>query len=296
MRRFAIAALALLVGACSGEHLTAPSPTPSPTIKSLAASIDQTSIMEGGVTQAHVTAGMSDGTSKDVTTSATFSSSPSWVAAVSLSGQVTGLQAGEAMISASVSGRNASVKITVIALVVEIPWSQLSPISDSAKAAVIAHNINPYSAVTHWKDTLRIFAPETSPENKAGMVGFWELYLGEDMPPYRLVSNESEANFKVRQIWPIAGVNPGYCGWNTVTIINHVIVSSEIYYDIRPECVPGGSPLRVLAHEFGHGLGWDGHDPDGTDIMSPQGFWRANPPLVEGMRWLYKVPNGTRPI
>lgn len=267
-------ATAFVVSACgdSSTAPTAPPPPPLPTVESLIASADQTSIVEGTSTQVHAMAHYTDGTSKDVTRLVTWTPSAPLVS-VSSSGMLTGLQPGSLEIQASYGGKVGTVAITVTPA--GTPWSQLLPISETAKVAVLTYNIRPYGAVTHWTDTMRIFAPEASLEDKVGMVTFWESYLGEDMTPYRFVSNESEANFKIRQIWPISGVDPKYCGWATIGIVNHVIVSAQVNYDKRPSCVTAsGSSLLVLKHEWGHANGWNGHNADGVDIMSA-------PPLME---------------
>lgn len=127
------AALALVVGACSGEP-AAPiiNPPPPPTPDSLAVSVDQPSFMKGSVVQVHVMEWFSDHTSKDVTGTAALSSSPSSVVSVSQSGQATGLAPGNATITATLDGLSSVVGVTVVAppvVVVSVAVLLQSPIT-----------------------------------------------------------------------------------------------------------------------------------------------------------------------
>src|SRR5579871_1263081 len=93
------------------------SPTPAPTAKvslvSIAVTSPNPSLAVGQSEQLTATATYSDGSTKDVTTSAAWSSSATAVASVNGSGLLTPLEAGSVNVQASYSGMAGSAKVSV---------------------------------------------------------------------------------------------------------------------------------------------------------------------------------------
>ncbi len=87
--------------ACNDSSPTAPSPPPvSTTLQSVEIG-GTTAVAEGMQTQLTVTANYSDGRTREVTNTSSYSSSDDSIATVSATGLVTGVRSGQAIISAS---------------------------------------------------------------------------------------------------------------------------------------------------------------------------------------------------
>ena len=86
----------------------------TPVLTSLTISGVPGSLVKGLSANAKVMASYDTGTTVDVTSQATFSSSASGIAGVTASGVVTGVNPGSATISAIFGGRSASVNVTVV--------------------------------------------------------------------------------------------------------------------------------------------------------------------------------------
>ena len=102
-------AIALALGACKKASPTAPTPTAQSVAISGTANFankNQTSQLTASVT-------MSDSTTKDVTSSATWVSSNSSIASVTSAGVVTALGNGTATITATYEGKSATVAATI---------------------------------------------------------------------------------------------------------------------------------------------------------------------------------------
>jgi hypothetical protein len=102
-------ALTVFTGACSGNTATAPSTTA--TLASFAVTGSPPSI--GSTSQFTATAKLSDSTTQDVTSQATWASSETAVAAVSSSGLVEGLSAGQVKITATYQNVTSSYTFTL---------------------------------------------------------------------------------------------------------------------------------------------------------------------------------------
>lgn len=102
-----VMAESLLLG-CGGNQAPA-------TLSSLVVSPASWSAKVGDTQQIHVTAKMSDGSSKDVTANASFSSANSSIASVDASGLATALATGSTSLTASYKNKTASVGVTVSA-------------------------------------------------------------------------------------------------------------------------------------------------------------------------------------
>ncbi|MBC7093899.1 Ig-like domain-containing protein, partial [Candidatus Bipolaricaulota bacterium] len=103
----------------------------SVTLESITVSPNFLNLLVGQTQQLTVTAQMSDGSSQDVTTQASYTSSNSSIASVSQSGQVTANSAGAATISVSYQGKTASVSVlvSVPVVIVEDLTVQPNPVS-----------------------------------------------------------------------------------------------------------------------------------------------------------------------
>ena len=105
--------LALCVGlaGCNGS---------STSLVSITAAAAPTTISIGSTSQVSVTGKKSDGTSYAVTSNVTYASSAKSIATVSATGLVTGVAPGAAMITASTSGLQSAVTVTVVASAVQV--------------------------------------------------------------------------------------------------------------------------------------------------------------------------------
>ncbi|WP_164018512.1 Ig-like domain-containing protein [Pyxidicoccus trucidator] len=89
------------------------SPSAEPTLSSIALGPSPATVAQGGTLQLTVTGTFSDSSTQTLTSTATFSSSADATATVSASGLVTGVATGSATITASASGRTATLVVTV---------------------------------------------------------------------------------------------------------------------------------------------------------------------------------------
>jgi len=87
----------------------------APTVESIAAVADPTSIEVGATSILTVTATLSDASTQDVTADATYSSSDEAIATVATDGTVTGISSGDVTISIIYRAKSTSVGITVTA-------------------------------------------------------------------------------------------------------------------------------------------------------------------------------------
>lgn len=107
----------VLLSACSKGSPTAPSPTPSPTVTVTSIAVTGSNAVDVRTTsRLTATATKSDGTTEDVTSTATWQSSNTAVATVSNSGQVTAVSPGSSTISAAFEGRTGQLNLEVRAV------------------------------------------------------------------------------------------------------------------------------------------------------------------------------------
>jgi hypothetical protein len=106
----------------------------APTLSSITLTPSTVTLTAGQTQQLTATTHYSDGSTKDVTSTATWVSSDTTIATVSGAGLVTSLVAGQVTITASVSGVSKSVAITVSAAVANLSPS-LSSVSPETTAA-----------------------------------------------------------------------------------------------------------------------------------------------------------------
>jgi beta-glucanase (GH16 family) len=104
----------LLAVGCSGGGGNDPDPTP-PTLEAIAITPSPVSVAVGATRALAVTGTFSDDTTAPITTGLVFSSSAEGTATVSAAGEVTGVAAGSAVVTAATGGRTATVTVTVTA-------------------------------------------------------------------------------------------------------------------------------------------------------------------------------------
>jgi Galactose oxidase, central domain/Bacterial Ig-like domain (group 2)/Kelch motif len=126
-----LAASGLALASCGGGGST-----PAPTLQSIAVTPGSPTAVVGADEQLHATGTYSDGTQKDLTASATWTSSLAAVATVT-SGLVTGVAAGAATISASDGGVSGTDTISILDTWVA---AASSPILLSAQTATLLHD------------------------------------------------------------------------------------------------------------------------------------------------------------
>ena len=127
--------LAFLLAACGGggggSSSPAPTPTPTPTLAALALAPQAPSLAPGATRQMTATGTYSDGTSKDISATVTWTSSSPTVASVSNTGLVGAIAAGSSTISAASGGLTASTVATVTSPSVTLTGLTLSPLTPS---------------------------------------------------------------------------------------------------------------------------------------------------------------------
>src|SRR5437763_15121098 len=114
-----------------------------PTLKAIAVLPTTVSVFDGGTQQLVVTGFYSDATTRDITSSATFTSNKTTVATVDAAGVVTGVHSGTAAVTAKV---NAAVATTVVQVKVSLTSLQLS----SSTVTLPANATLPLSVTGHF--------------------------------------------------------------------------------------------------------------------------------------------------
>lgn len=109
---FSIVVLAGCGGGGSKSGSTNP-PPPTPTLSSIAVTGTAANVAVGATLQLKATGTYSDSTTKDLTSSVTWSSSDTTIATVSASGLVTGVKAGPVSIKATSGSVNGSMAVTI---------------------------------------------------------------------------------------------------------------------------------------------------------------------------------------
>jgi hypothetical protein len=103
--------ISVLVG-CGGSSSTTTPPPPPPTVTAIAVAPQNSAVAVGKTTQLSATATFSDGSQKDVTSSATWSSSDTTIASVA-AGTVSGVAKGVVTITAASGSKNVSTLVNV---------------------------------------------------------------------------------------------------------------------------------------------------------------------------------------
>ncbi|NTW84693.1 MAG: hypothetical protein HGB30_00860 [Holophagaceae bacterium] len=134
LRGLLVGALALLVTACGGGGGSAATPAPpaaTATLLSLSLSPAAPSLAPGGTRQMTATGAYSDGASKDLTATVSWTSSASSVATLSTGGMATAIAAGSATLTATASGIQGSTLLTVSAQPSSLVSLAITPASSS---------------------------------------------------------------------------------------------------------------------------------------------------------------------
>jgi len=108
----AVAVAAAGLGSC-GHSSSSPSPTPSQVLVALGISGAST-VAPNATTQMSVTGTYADGSTKDVTTGATWRSSDNTLLTISGTGLASGVRSGDVTVTATVSGRQSAMAILVV--------------------------------------------------------------------------------------------------------------------------------------------------------------------------------------
>jgi trimeric autotransporter adhesin len=103
----------LVLGGCGGGGVTPVKPNPTPTVSSISVTASATSLNVGQTQQLSVNEKLSDGSTRDGSGVASWSSANASVATVSASGLVTAMSPGMVTLSATVSGIVGSISLTV---------------------------------------------------------------------------------------------------------------------------------------------------------------------------------------
>jgi hypothetical protein len=147
---------------CSSSHSINPTPVPSPspvptpspgsnsqrTLTSIAIAPLNPAIAISATQHFTATGKYSDGSSADITTSATWTSSNAAAASINSSGVATGLAAGNTNITVSLNGMNAATVLTVNAASVTVKTIAVSP----ASASFAAGSTQQFKATAGYSD------------------------------------------------------------------------------------------------------------------------------------------------
>ncbi|HEV8601747.1 MAG TPA: Ig-like domain-containing protein [Patescibacteria group bacterium] len=261
----------------------------------------------GTTTQFHNIARYSDGTTRDVTSESTWSSSaPPFATVDAATGMVTAIKPGDLQINASYQNTNGSMRISVMPSA-STPWSQLPPLSQAAKDFIVAHNLNlvfqgsEVGAVKRWNSFPIPIWADSNFRYLQDAINFWQTTTGGKVT-FRIVANAAEANIVLDTQWPPPANEGGgldaCAGGNARTLVANVAISGSGHFGfmVRPDCNSEDFVRNSTAHEIGHILLLGGHTPT-PDLMDPRASsWQASPLLVEVINWLYSVPPGTRPM
>ena len=129
--------LALIAPACGGgsgsQSPAAPTPAPTPSVSVTAITVTGSSPRIGQTSQFSAVASLSDGTTRSVTSVATWQSSNPAVATVSASGTVTGVAAGDVDISATYQSQSGQLRGTIVAAT----FSLVGNITDGTSGGVL---------------------------------------------------------------------------------------------------------------------------------------------------------------
>ena len=293
-----VAMFALLVSGCGGggDPVSPIGPPPvivPPVATVIAVTISgQTAVLVGVPLPLRAIARFSDGSEKDVTMEATWSSTDGLVRLVP--GQLTAYAPGNVFVQARFGGMVGAINL-IVAYPAPVSWSSLPYLSEEGKAWVKAHNLNSLGMVTRWKDTIKVWAQPALLQKAREGLAPWQEQM-KDLLTIVFVADSSTAN--VVSVYDSlftdfngSGVYP--CGAFSYTVQeNNGIMTGLVR--VRPGVC---DTKTTLAHEYGHMLGLLGHTPPATDVLSPGGVW-SNPPISalmkEVSRWLYLVPLGTR--
>src|SRR6266496_710591 len=120
---------------CSGGSST-PVPPPPKTLVSIAVTPVSPSIVNGTTQQFTATGNYSEGTTQNVTTSATWSSSDPTVATISSQGLATGLKAGSVTITALLDTKSGTDDLSVTSAAVPPSWAQHGPTARNSHSSV----------------------------------------------------------------------------------------------------------------------------------------------------------------
>jgi hypothetical protein len=137
-----IASLAACVGCGGGGGSSVPTTS---SLSSVTVAPDPASVVAGSVLQLTATGHYTDGSTKDISTSATWTSSNAGVATVTSTGLTTGVSPGSASISAAFGGTSGGVTLTV-----EAPPSSVTVGPDPATVA--AGFVRQLTATGHYSD------------------------------------------------------------------------------------------------------------------------------------------------
>ena len=142
--------LVLVICGCGGGGGTTPPSEGNlqPTITSISVSPTAPSLIVGQAQQLVATALYSDGSTKNITAAATWSSSNIGVATVSAGGLVTGVTAGQVNVSAASSGKTGSDAITISAKAQTLTSIQVFP----ANATLAVGISQQFSAIGTFSD------------------------------------------------------------------------------------------------------------------------------------------------
>lgn len=201
--------------------------------------------------------------------------------------------------------------------VATVPWSQLPPLSEEAKAFIVDFNLSTVyrgieeGVIKRWRNE-PIALYHTADLDRFDVVEaatFWHL-ASERKIVFRLVDRSEEAHFILDTVWPppepMENPDRACAGSNVGRIEGNAIVAAYAHFAFKARSDCNTTIRETIAHEMGHGLGLlggpkgPGHTTNG-DIMSPVQFstgsrWYVSSLTKEVLNWLYSVPEGTKPI
>lgn len=262
--------------------------------------VEKTKIFPGHSMQAKAKAKYEDGTEKDITIGAAWSSDNMIVATTSNVGLISGHQIeGTATIIADFEGKRGTVLITVTR---SVSWGDLPSISPQAKNYIIKSNFqNPdfgNGATTRWvRMPIPVYAdPYWNRQNLADALNIWERAANSKLS-FRIVETREEAstygivfNNPPRRPLPDRRCDAVFID----QVVNNVLLRVTDEARTVSGCYDWS---RVeIARATGFAIGLDYTHEDSPDVMNPKRpVWNVSPLLSESVTWLYSVEPGMRP-
>ncbi len=285
---------AILVVGCGGgdKSPTAPSaivPLPTPVVLVSVVVSGETTLVAGTTGKYHALARYSDGAITDVTGPATFKSSAPSVASVIPGGMLIPGRLGTLQLSASFSGMTGTLSVRVVGT----PWRDLTKISEAQKAWIKSFVLSQNGMLWRWAGGVTPISVWTSASfSRQKIDSVLTLWTTATEGSFKFVVVADSAKSMIQYTNDLSAFPPNQCGWGGATKVENGVFLAGI---VRVSASCAGDTF-ILAHEFGHTLGFLGHTPPG-DIMSvDEGVFGMSPFLLGIVNWVRTVPPATIPI
>lgn len=276
----AVGILLIVMAACGGggpSSSPSPTPTPTPSLQSVTVSLGTPSIYAGGAVLCSATGNYSDGSTQNLTSSATWSSSNPTVATVSATGLATTFTEGTATISATFESIAGSALLTATHLI--------------AQVTVVASDSAGHPLTYAWQST------DGSIQNVNAATTTWTLPDGPGLHfAYVLVSNGFGGYTEERVAVDTDGIGTPLIPTTPVPFSPPVGIDGPTLVDIFRGFMTGGQ-LSTVSSFPGAGSNWNPGIPVSVPDMPT--FAEVNPNATAetktNVRGEFVIPGGYIP-